>query len=136
MTHSLIVLPMDGQPFIFNSSVCNGSVTELQKAVGGSFGLVHFPFAVIHPLFQKERASWKQAQKLIKNGPKTMEMYCNENGMFTCSSNVAMSLQNNGKYIQPLFGDIVILINNNWWNKNKHNYAAIQSRKKEEAEDV
>jgi hypothetical protein len=131
---TLIVLPLDGAPYILSKDFvegAEGSLEKLQSAVGGYFEAVAMPKerVVIHPMFSKECISWRQAGKLIKKAPKTyLTLWCNENGIRECSPNMAVFVKCTGGYRQ-LMGQLVIQANTKWFNKNKKNYMGIYDSK-------
>ena len=133
MSYTTIMIPQQGQPFIINSNFTekktDNALAELQKGVGGDICVISNPRdrVVVHPLFQ-ERPAWRQAAKLLKKARKnSITLYANECGMFKCSPNMAMFVKHWDGNLRPLFGDMVVKISNNWWNKNRKNYTAIHA---------
>ncbi len=127
---TLIVLPVEGSPYILSKDFfedTEGSLEKLQSAVGGYIEAVAMPKerVEIHPTVAKICISWRQAGKLIKKAPKTyITLWCNENGLRECSPNIAVSVKCMGGY-RLLTGQLCIMVNTKWFNKNKKNYTGI-----------
>ena len=129
--YTLIVLPLNGEPKILDNNFDinkEKALATLQEHVGGFIEFIPNPGEriIVHPMFE-ETPAWKQASKLLKKAKKnSIEVYCNENGMKECSPNMALFLKG-WSGLQPIFGNVVIKINNKWFNKNKKNYKAIKN---------
>jgi len=128
MSSTLIMLPVNGEPYIINENYNvkdKNALTEVQKAVGGFIQTVSDPRdrVIIH---SNETPAWKQVNKLIQKARKNaLTIYCNENGICECSPNISVFVKHWSGQPQQLMGNILIKIKNKWFDKN--NYTAIHA---------
>ena len=143
----MIVAPCFGSPYILKGKVGKCQLSLLNKIVGGSIQGMDLSSPLVHSLFMKENEKWHSFQKLLVNLQiKNCEgdIYVNENGMYECNPNMAMSSKRSGR---PIFGDLCIQMKLSEYHKtgienlvcfddHEHYYAVMEEEEEEEEEEV
>ena len=112
--HSYVVLPLEGSPFNIKGlwTEKDKTLSLLRDAVGGHITLIPSSIFRIHHSFIHENPRWRLADRL-RTLPNTV-VYCNENGVYDCSPNMATILTvtiNSG--CPHLWGDVVLKVSHN-----------------------
>jgi len=128
-------IPTYGRPYY----VGDGSLKTIQTAVGGRIEGVDVRGLklIIHPLFAIENDKWRWASKMLFKD-NDVKVYCNENGVYECSVNVATILgdKNERKGECPhLFGDLAFVMSMKTFKENTDFPLSYFEREKEDSED-
>lgn len=110
-TKYVIVLPLDGAPYIMDTLDGKDDLKVLQKAVMGYIEPYDRKEFVIHPIFVEENPRWALAQTLLNSG-KT-KVYVNDAGARNCGPNMATIIKNPAMRIggcPHLLGEIALVV--------------------------
>ena len=133
MSWITIMLPVEGYPYIINHNHTHRNVykagKEIENAIGSWIGNISQPKKRMAIINKNElELPWKQVGELIHNVRKnSIVVYISQTQKWKENDNVYVEHWK-GHYVK-IWGNVVIRLTQNWWNKNKHNYTAIYDSK-------
>lgn len=114
----VIVVPIEGSPYLRGITARGDNLDLLQDIVGGSIEGVRPSDVLIAPSFSKDNSRWALIETILKE--KSAHVYANEEGIYKCSVNFGTYNKNTVSALQAgtinnhcphYFGNLAVVIN-------------------------